>query len=62
MTNRGQPGGWTCFFDYHNDEFFDLARADAGLSKTKSKDWNHPSLNKKRENARNENNLNNGIA
>ena len=51
MTKRGQSAGRTCFFDYHNDAFFGLARADAGLSKTKNKDWNYPSLPKKRENA-----------
>ena len=51
MANKGQSVGQTCFFDYHNDDFFGLARADAGLSKTKSKDWNYPKLAKKRENA-----------
>ena len=31
MPNRGQAVGRTWFFDYHNDAFFGLARADAGL-------------------------------
>ena len=48
MDNRGQAAGRTCFFDYHNDDFFGLARSDSGLSKTKGKDRNYPSLAKKR--------------
>ena len=62
MDNRDQPAGRTCFFDYHNDAFFCLARADAGLSKTKSKDWTYPSLAKNRENIRNINKMNSEIA
>ena len=58
MAKKGKSAGQTCFFDYHNDHFFGLAREDVGLSKTKSKDWNYPSLAKKRENARNINKLN----
>ena len=50
-ANRGQSSGRTCFFDYHEYALFGLARADAGLSKTKNKDWNYPLLPKKRENA-----------
>ena len=45
-----------------NDAFSGLARADAQLSKTKSKDWNYPSLAKKRENARDINKLDDEIA
>ena len=62
MTKRGQSAGRTCFFDYHNDAFFGLARADAGLSKTKSNDWNYPTLAEKIENTRIMNILNNDIA
>ena len=50
------------FFDHHNDDFFGLARADTGLSNTKSKDWTYLSLYNKRENARIINNLNNDIS
>ena len=52
----------TCFFDYHNDDFFGFSRADTGLSKTRSKDWNYPSLAKKRENTMIMNNLNDEIS
>ena len=38
-----------------------MERADAGLSKTKSKDWNYPSLANKRENTMIINNLNDEI-
>ena len=62
MFNRGQAAGRTCFFDYHNDDLFCLARADAGLPKTKGKDWTYPSLAKKIYNARNINNSNNDLA
>ena len=62
MANRVQAAGRTCFFDHHNAAFFGLAHADAGLSKTKSKDWNYPSLAKKIENARIINKLNHDIA
>ena len=58
MIKRGQSAGRTCFFDYHNDAFFGLARADAGLSKTKNKDWTYPSVAKERKKSRNTNNLN----
>ena len=61
MVNRGQASGRIYLFDYHND-FFGLARTDAGLSKTKSKDWNYPLLANKRENARIINKLNNDKA
>ena len=37
MANRYQTLEWTSFFDYHNDTFFGLARADAGLKKPKVK-------------------------
>ena len=47
MANRGQSSGLTCLLDYHNGDLFGLARADAGISKTKSKDWNYHSLAKK---------------
>ena len=38
MANIGKSEGRTCFFDYHNDSFFGLAREDVGLSKKISKD------------------------
>ena len=62
MFNRGQASGRTCFFEYHNDDLFFLARADAGLTKTKVKDWPYPSLAKKIYNARNINKLNDDLA
>ena len=62
MFNRGQAAGRTCFFDYHYDDLFCLARVDAGLPKTKSKDWTYPSLAKKRYNARNINKLNDDLS
>ena len=40
---------------------FVLARVDAGLSKTKSKYWNYPSLAKKRENVSIVNKINDDI-
>ena len=46
MSNRGKSAGRTCFFDYHNNTFFGLSREDVGFSKTKSKDWNYPSIAK----------------
>ena len=62
MANIGQAAGQTCYFDYYNDAFFGLKRADAGLSKTKSKDCNYPSLAKKREDSRTINKYNDDIA
>ena len=61
MSNIGQAEGQTYFFDHQNDAFFGLARADSGLSNTKSKDWTYPSLYNKRENVRIINNLNDYI-
>ena len=61
MDNRFQASGRTRSFDYHNDAFYGLAPADAGLSKTKSKDWTYPSLAKKRDNKRIINKYNNDI-
>ena len=62
MANRGKSSGQTCLFEYHNDPFFCLACEDMGISKTKIKDWNYPSLSNKRENIRNINNLNDDLA
>ena len=41
---------------------FGLARADAELSKTKIKNWDYPSLSKKRKNAKIINSLSNVIS
>ena len=62
MSNRGKSAGPTCSFDHHNDDFFGLARADAGLSKTKSLDCTYPSLYHKRENTTIIDKLNDEIA
>ena len=62
MVNRGQSVGCTRFFDYHNDAFFGLSPADAGLPKTRSNELNYPSLSKKRENSGIINKLNNDMA
>ena len=62
MSNISESSGRTCFFDHHNYDSFDLARADAGLSKTKNKDWTYPSLYNKRENARIINKMNDYIS
>ena len=48
MANIDQAAGRTCSFDYYNDGFSGLVRVDTELSKTKIKDCNYPSLDKKR--------------
>ena len=47
-ANRGKSVGRTFFLDHRNDAFFSLSHEDVGLSKTKIKEWNYPSLAKKR--------------
>ena len=42
MAKICQEVGRNCFFNYHNDDCFGLAHTYAGLSKTKSNDWNYP--------------------
>ena len=61
MATKDQAEGRNCFFDHHNDWFFGLARIYSGLSKTKSKDLNYPSLDRNKENTNIINNFNNGI-
>ena len=39
-----------CFFDYHDDCFFGLARADTKVSNIKKSDWVYPTVAKKRQN------------
>ena len=41
-----------CFFDYHNDAFFGMARDDSAISGTKKSDWCYPTSAKKKENAK----------
>ena len=43
--------GKICFFDYHNDCFFVLAREDTKVSNIKKLDWVYPSSAKKKENS-----------
>lgn len=52
MPTKGENKGKLCFFDYHNDAFFGMARDDSAISGTKKSDWCYPSRAKKRENAK----------
>ena len=50
IPTKGKHVGKMCFFDYHDDSFFGLARKDSKLSNTKKSDWTYPSVSKKKEN------------
>ena len=52
IPSKGQHIGKMCFFDYHNDCFFGLAREDTKLTKAKKSDWVYPTVSKIRENAK----------
>ena len=52
LPTKGKNCGRTCFFDYHDDCFFGLAREDAKVSDFKKADWVYPSIAKKKENTR----------
>ena len=52
MPAKGKHAGMTCFFDYHSDTFFGLARDDTKVNKTKKSEWVYPTVAKKKENAK----------
>ena len=47
LTQKGDHKGKQCFFDYHNDDFFGLARDDRNISDVKNYEWAYPSSSKK---------------
>ena len=49
IPSKGKNIGKMCFFYYHDDCFFGLAREDSKISNVKKSDWAYPSLSKKRE-------------
>ena len=53
IQTKGKHTGKMCFFDYHNDAIFGLARDDTKLSNAKKSDWAYPSMSKRKENAKN---------
>ena len=52
IPTKGKHAGKMCFFDYHDDAFFGLARDDTKLSNAKKSDWAYPSMSKRKENAK----------
>ena len=50
IPTKGKHTGKICFFDYHDDSFFGLARDDSKLSNAKKSDWAYPTVSKKKEN------------
>ena len=46
---KGKHAGKMCFFDYHDNAFFGLAREDTKLSNAKKSDWAYPSISKRKE-------------
>ena len=52
MPSKGEVAGATCFFDYHNDVFFGMARSDVSIKGISKKQWSYPSASAARENAK----------
>jgi len=52
IPTKGKHAGKMCFFDYHDDAFFGLAREDSKLSNAKKSEWAYPSISRKKENAK----------
>ena len=52
LPTKGKHIGKMCFFDYHYDAFFGLAREDTKLTNTKKSDWTYPSIAKKNVNTK----------
>ena len=42
-TTRGEAAGKNCFFQYHDDSFFGLAKCDHAIANIKKSDWKDPS-------------------
>ena len=54
IATKGKHAGKICFFDYHDDTFFGLARDDSKMNNTKKSEWAYPAVSKKKENRKNE--------
>ena len=52
FPQKGSQKGQSCFIDYHNDNFFGLARKDVALIGKKKKDWKAPTANVRKLNRR----------
>ena len=50
IPSKGKHAGKMCFFDYHDDAFFGLAREDSKMNKSKKSEWAYPTVSKKKEN------------
>ena len=50
LPQRGEHARKQCFFEYHSESFFGLAKADYELAKIRKCDWKYPSSAKKRQN------------
>jgi hypothetical protein len=48
--NQGSVTGKKCYFLWHDDTFFGLAKDNCGLLKERKSDWEYPSQAKQREN------------
>ena len=59
IPTKGKHIGKMCFFDYHDDAFFGLAREDTKLTNARKSDWTYPSIAKKKGNAKKWSNLEN---
>ena len=50
-----------CFFDYHDNAIFGLARDDSKITYTKKSEWIYPIVSKKKENLKKWNNIENSL-
>ena len=50
MPAKGKNAGKTCFFDYHDDCFFGLARDDGRVREVKKSEWAYPTQAKRKRN------------
>ena len=53
IPTKGKHAGKMCFFDYHDDAFFGLARDDSKMNNAKKSKWAYPTVSKKKENLKN---------
>ena len=49
-TTRGEAAGKNCFFQYHDDAFFGLAKCDHAIANIKKGDWKDPSQSAQKKN------------